>query len=127
MAELVLNEIEAGHLGLHVGLAAQYAAVGEVALARSEAILGWAVLAVVSGGTTDGSFSGIMSPDTLPRPGESSAESKAVAPAYRDARDSALALLGHFTTEQQFGATSIYERVVAFLDRLIEHVDASNH
>jgi hypothetical protein len=115
---LELTGVEARQLRLHVGQAARYAVADEAGLARTEALLAWAVLVGSSHGPDPSSLDG------LPEIGELIPDSDGHARrACVEARESAYAFIGHFVSEQQPDAVRIYEDAVAVLDHVIEQLD----
>lgn len=112
---MVLEDPELGQLAWHVGLASRYAATDQVDLARTETLLAWAILAA-------GDAVGVDEMTTFEAPvdlGDPSAGSGRLIEALEAARDSALALLGHFTSEQRFDLVDVYERVVAVIESVV--------
>jgi len=115
----VLSVAEARELVLHVGSAACRALVGDVAVARTESVLAWAVLGTVSPAAVE-----TPDLDALPSceevlPGHDGE----VLAGYRDARDAAYAFMGHFVSEQRPDVVAVYERAVAVLDRAIARLE----
>ena len=112
---MVLEDPELGQLAWHLGLASRYAATDRTDLARTETLLAWAVLGTGGAvGVDEGTIFEI--PVDL---GELSAGNGRLVEAFEDARESAYALIGHFTSEQRFDLVDVYERVVDVIDRVV--------
>ena len=116
----VLEDPELGQLAWHLGLASRYASTDQIDLARTETLLAWAVLATGDGVGADG-MTTFDAPVDL---GDPSVGNGRLVEAFEGARDSALALVGHFTSEQRFELVDVYERVVAAIDGVLARLGA---
>jgi hypothetical protein len=102
-------------LAWHLGLAARYAAFDQTVLARTETLLAWAVVATAG-------VTGVDEMTTFDEPidlGDTSAGDGRLATAFEDARDAALALIGHFTSEQRFELVGLYEAVLVVIEDVL--------
>jgi hypothetical protein len=116
---MVLEDPELGQLAWHLGLASQYAVADQIALARTETLLAWAVLGTCKAARLDE----WMIFETLVDPGDPSLGNGRTIHAMEDARESAYALIGHFTSEQRFDLVDLYERVVGLIERVMTRLD----
>jgi hypothetical protein len=108
---MMLSDVVAGQLVYHVCRAAALAAAGRHSESTPESILAWALLQSVA----EQFCNEAMERTDLPTPAERAGGSIATAE-WRRARDLALALAGHFASEQQSDLASLYQAVADYVE-----------
>ncbi|MEX2100676.1 MAG: hypothetical protein WEB19_04600 [Acidimicrobiia bacterium] len=112
---MMLEEPVLRQLAWHLGLASRYAATDQIDLARTETLIAWAVLTSADGFEIDE----MTAVDTAVDLGDPGAGNGRLLAAFEDARDGALALIGHFTSEQRFDLVDVYEQVLGVVEDVI--------